>query len=150
MTEKNYNYPAPIKFSKLISYFVIILGVGLLIYNLGKNNLQVIPVLILVGFMFLWFPLSWPNVKITDDGLYVEFLWTYLHVPWKNIITLKLSNAEPFGGVWLVIVDDKLTLLHYLFGIFYNFSVVRAFLIHPQAKSQRELIETIRRFIRKI
>jgi len=86
------------------------------------------------------------SVGITSDskGLYIEFFWKQLFVPWESITDLKpIFNITHFKNIW-VIRTNALTPFHRLYGIFYSFSISPCIVYNTNISESGELHKRIK------
>ncbi len=72
---------------------------------------------------------SWSNIRIVEDGIRVEFLWTELPVKWDEIKMIRRYGSHKFGG-WIVITKNRLTVFHRLYSLVTILSLDPGFQIH--------------------
>ncbi len=86
-----------------------------------------------------------PDIDTDEEGLLVEFLWKRIRVSWNDVIELKPMfryGIPSFGNpIPVVVITNKLTPFHRLYGLLYGFSFKPAFVIQP-AISEFELLKT--------
>jgi hypothetical protein len=154
METRHYRYPAEVQNFKALSKFFLFLylflsGVGILGYQLSYYTEPVGYYYLLIGFplaiFFVVFHLGdYPDVKADDKGLYVEFLWAYLPVPWEDIIEIKHFRFL-FLEWWLITTRNHLTFFHRLYSVYSLKSFLPGFLIHHKSsKDQSDLMKLIR------
>lgn len=86
---------------------------------------------------------SWADLEIADDGIYVEFLWKKMHVPWNSIIKIK-SAGFGFVRTDVVLVDNHhLTGFHRIYSLFTVGSLQPGFHIHSHFLQSTELFKLI-------
>jgi len=153
METKYYRYSAEVQNFKTLGKFILFLflflsGVVILSYPSSgqtKEGIYYLLIGIAVTVLFVVFHLgSYPDVRADDKGLYVEFLWTYLPVPWEDIAEIK-----PFKFIFLewrlITTKGHLTFFHRLYSIYSLKSFLPGFLIHPKSsKDQSDLLRLIR------
>lgn len=89
---------------------------------------------------------SWADLEITDKGVYVEFWWKKLLVPWNSIKSIKGSGFG-FVRTEVVLVDNQcLTEFHRVYGLFTVGSFNRAFHIHPYFLQPKDLFKLIHKY----
>jgi hypothetical protein len=155
METRHYRYPASIQNLKaciklffLLSLFIS--GIGILTYKSANHNdqtgyyylLLAIPLAIFMAVSILGY---YPDIRVDNNGLYVEFLWTYLPVPWKDIVEIKHFKFF-FLEWWLIITtQNRLTFFHRLYSVNVLKSFLPGFYIHHKAsKDQSDLLKLIR------
>ena len=145
------NFKTLIKFS--IPLFLFLSIIGALSYQSADHGdrevyyylLLGIPLAIL-GYVFTLG--DYPDVKADDNGLYVEFLWTYLPVPWEDIIEIKHFRFL-FLEWWLITTKNHLTFFHRLYSVYSLKSFLPGFLIHPkELQDQADLLKLIKRQVK--
>jgi hypothetical protein len=97
--------------------------------------------LFLTGWLALW--QMYPAVQTSAQGIRVRFLWLWwLFVPWDDIVGLYRWRVA--GKRIVIIVVEKLTFFHVLYGVVYAEMLKPAFLISTSIASYDELIQTIK------
>lgn len=84
-----------------------------------------------------------PDIKVTDKGLEVEFFWRNLDIAWDEVIDIR-PLGSPFGHIHAVRAK-RITPLHRLYGLIYTKSISPALLIRDSISDSSELIQGIRR-----
>jgi hypothetical protein len=95
---------------------------------------------ILVGAYF------YQDIWVDEDGILVEFLWKKVRVKWEDIIEIKLA-----WGFWLapkesrpvIVLVNRLTPFHCVFGVLYGWSIRPGFIIFPTISDFQSLKKTI-------
>ncbi|GEM_PF-3624074 len=90
------------------------------------------------GLIFLFIANLFPEIKIDDRGLLVQFFLGWLMVKWDDV-----DAVEPglfFDDV--VVRTRALTFFHSLYG-FFGFSLMPSFLIRPRISNYRKLMNLI-------
>ena len=158
MNKKACKYPQKIQFSKLSCKVAIVLAVFLLIPLILKNNeptdfgsifeyflAMSLPPLLIV-FSCVCYLGSWADLEVSDNGIYIEFLWKKIHVPWSSIITIK-SIGLGFVRIDVVLVDHScLTIFHRIYSLFTVVSIRPGFHIHPHFLQSHELYKLIHKY----
>ncbi len=72
------------------------------------------------------------KMKIDNEGLYVEYFWRYIFVPWSKVI-LERS----------VLYIEALPLIYYGQGLLFRWSLKKIILIFPNISDYQELLEKI-------
>lgn len=154
METRHYRYPPSIQnfkaYIKLFFFlYLFISGIGILTYQWANHNDQAgyyylllgIPLAIFGAVFILGY---YPDVKVDVNGLYVEFLWTYLAVPWEDILEIKYFRFL-FLEWWLITTKNHLTFFHRLYSIYSLKAFLPGFLIHHKlSKDQNDLLKLIR------
>jgi hypothetical protein len=97
---------------------------------------------LLMTFSCVFYLGSWADLEIADDGIYVEFLWKNLHVPWSSIVKIKGTG---FGFVHTDVVlvgAQHLTVFHRVYSLTIG-SLQPGFHIHPHFLQSHELFKLI-------
>lgn len=90
---------------------------------------------------------EYPDVKVDDNGLQVEFLWTYFPIPWGDIVEIKPFRFL-FLEWWLVTTKNHLTFFHRMYSIYSLKSFLPGFLIHDkESQDHSDLLKLIRKQI---
>ncbi|HZM22680.1 MAG TPA: hypothetical protein VFC02_13110 [Anaerolineales bacterium] len=90
------------------------------------------------------------DVYVDDQGLFVEFLWNKIKVPWQDIIEVKYIWGVGFLREEkrpLVVVVKSLTSFHRVFGVLYAKSIRPAFIIDVTIDDFQTLKKTIQKHI---
>lgn len=110
---------------------------------------SVIPILgllgVLVAFLISWLALwqMYPAVQTSAQGIRIRFLrFWWLFVPWDEIV--ELCRWRVFGKRTVIIVVEKLTSFHVLYGAVYAEILKPAFLVSASIADYDELIQTIK------
>ncbi|MBK9924953.1 MAG: hypothetical protein IPP66_06625 [Anaerolineales bacterium] len=155
MENKYYRYPVEIQNRKtLIKFFAFLFllfsDIVILAYPLADNNYQknyyyllLTVLMVIIGFIFAFG--EYPDVKTDDNGLYVEFLWTYLPIPWEDITEIK-HYSFLLSDWWLITTKNRLTFFHRLYSIYLFKSFFPSFYIHHKSsQDQADLLKLIRK-----
>lgn len=157
METRHYRYPPLIQNYKAFSKFFLFLylflsGVVILSYPSPGQTEEGIYYLLIglpVAIFFVVCHLGdYPDVKADDNGLYVEFLWTYLPIPWDDIIEIKYFSFF-FLEWWLITTRNHLTFFHRLYSVYSLKSFLPGFLIHHKgSQEQTNLLKLIRKQVK--
>jgi len=90
----------------------------------------------------------YPDIAVSDDGLAVSFYFSWLFVPWKDVVSVTRSFAAA-GRIYLVRVR-KLTIIHRLVSFSQSGSIQPGFLISPSISDYPDLLRTIREHMDEI
>jgi hypothetical protein len=151
---KRYQYPSGIEVSKGFAVFMFFLFIVALIslilfrdrYNFSPIEFRRAILVVIFGCLFsLYYRGTWCDLKVDENGLYVEFLWNMLFVPWKEIKQLKYAGFYPIGH-WVIHTQNSLTLFHRLYSLD-TFSLSPGFHIHDSIENKSELISIIKKKI---
>lgn len=82
------------------------------------------------------------EVRADADGLYVEFFWKYLFVPWEKIKGIKYIGFRP-TGYWIILTDHSLTIFHRLYAVG-TWPLFPSFHIHEKIESRDVLLSIIK------
>lgn len=155
MTTKHFKYPPIFQIVKVLATVIMVLVPLLIIivllqsdYNFFQEEYRIatlsIPFTILVCILIVG---SMCEIKADADGLYVEFFWKYLFVPWEKIKAIKYVGFRP-GGYWIISTNNALTRFHWLYSIG-TFPLRPSFHIHEQIESRSMLLSIIKEKISK-
>jgi len=151
---KRYQYRLGIEVSKVFAGGMFFLSLILLIlftvFRDKYNVSQIVHLDPIIGAGFgclfsLYYIGTWCDIKVSDDGLHVEFLWNMLFVPWSEIKQLKYLGFYPIG-YWVVHTKNSLTFFHRLYSLG-TFSISPSFHIHDSIDDKNELILFIKKSI---
>jgi hypothetical protein len=149
---KYYRYSLGIEVTKGFAKFIFFLSPVVLIlfivfrdkYNFSPIDFQRAILGAIFGCLFsLYYAGTWCDIKVDENGLYVEFLWNMLFVPWKEIKQLKYLGFYPIG-YWVVHAQNSLTLFHRLYSLG-TFPPSLSFHIHDSIDNKNELISIIKK-----
>ena len=157
MESRHYRYPTSIQNLKTniklsLFLFLILAGFGLLTYDSANHNDPVGYYYLLIAIPFAVYGIiftlgEYPDVKVDDNGLHVEFLWTYLPIPWGDIVEIKHFRFL-FLKWWLVTTKNHLTFFHRMYSIYSLKSFLPGFLIHDkESQDHSDLLKLIRKQI---
>jgi hypothetical protein len=102
-------------------------------------------VVVLVFFLIAWLALwqMFPAIRTSSQGIEVRLFWFWWRsVPWDDVV--EVSPWRAAGRRLLVVVVNRLTWFHRVYGIVYGESVRPAFLISEGIAHCDELLRTIR------
>lgn len=149
MTTRQFKYPRIFQIVKIQTTIMMVLAplllIGLLLseYSLSREAHKIailsIPFTILVCMLIIG---SICEIKTNTDGLYVEFFWKYLFVPWEKIKSIKYIGFRPVG-YWIVLTDNSLTIFHRLYTIG-TLPLLPSFHIHEKIESRAMLLSIIK------
>ena len=113
-------------------------GVAYIIPMLGLIGVLVV---FLISCLALW--QMYPPVQSSAQGIRIRFLWFWwFFIPWGDIVGLYRWRVA--GQRIVIIVVDKLTSFHILYGVVYAEMRKPAFLISTSIANYDELIQTIK------
>ena len=134
------------KFQFTIIMFLIPLLFGWLLlsdYSLSREKYKIAALtIVLVMPICLHTIGSRCEVKTNADGLYVEFFWKFLFVPWEEIKGVKYIGLRPFG-YWIVLTNKSITIFHRLYSIG-TFPLLHSFQIHKDLEARDVLLSMIK------
>lgn len=78
---------------------------------------------------------SFSNVKTDKTGLYIEYFWKYVQIPWSKV-SLKSS----------IVYSETLPLVFYGQGLLFRLSLKKIFLIFPYISNYKDLLEEINEY----
>lgn len=149
---RRYIYSFGIEATKGFAKFMFFLSAVALIlfitfrdkYNLSPIDFQRAILGAIFGCLFsLYYIGTWCDIKVDNDGLHVEFLWTMLFVPWKEIKQLKYLGFYPIG-YWVIRTQSSLTIFHRLYSLG-TFPPSPSLHIHDSIEDKNELISIIKK-----
>lgn len=149
---KHYRYSPGIKTTKGFAKFMFFLSILVLVlFIIFKDNYDFPPIdfrRAILGTIFgclfsLYYVGTWCDIQVVENGLYVEFLWNMLFVPWEEIKQLKYLGFYPIG-YWVVHTQNSLTLFHRLYSLG-TFPPSPSFHIHDSIKDKNELISILKK-----
>lgn len=149
---KQYLYSFGIEATKGFAKFMFFLSLVVLIlftiykdrYNFTQIEYQRAILGAIFGCLFsLYYAGTWCDIKVDEDGMYVEFLWTMFFIPWKEIRQIKYLGFHPVG-YWVVHTHNSLTLFHQLYSLG-TFPLSPSFHIHDGIEDKNELISIIKK-----
>jgi hypothetical protein len=148
MSTKRFRYPPIFKIVKIQIKVMMVLAPLLLIgllrsnYSLSREEYRIailsIPFTILLCMLIIG---SICEIKTDTNGLYIEFFWKYLFVPWEDIRGIKYVGFRPVG-YWIVITNNSLTLFHRLYAVG-TLPLLPSFHIHENIESRSVLLSII-------
>lgn len=149
MVTKEFKYPHTIQLVKFQAKALMVLIPVLLVallqseFELPHEGYRVaVLTIVLAPILCAYIVGSFCEIRTNIDGLYVEFFWKNLFVPWEEIRDIKYIGFRPFG-YWIVLTDRSLTIFHKLYSIG-TFSFLPSFQIHENLESRDVLLSTIR------
>jgi hypothetical protein len=130
------------------------------VFGGDRSLIDLIKVLVSVIFAaaftvsaFLIAAYYFPDIDTDEEGLLVEFLWKRIRVSWDDVIELKpvfMYGIPSFGRpVPVVVLTEKLTPFHRVYGLLYGFSTKPAFVIQPGVSEFELLKNDIEKHIKK-
>ena len=93
--------------------------------NSGLKGISVVIVAFFSMIFILVAAYFFQDILVDEEGLLIEFLWQKVRVRWSDVEEIK-SNV--FGSGWIVVVN-KLTPFHRIFGLIYGFTIKPAFVV---------------------
>lgn len=131
---------------KIFSILFLLLIPLLITSNDFKSTLEFCSAVLVPLFMVLsciFYLGSWADLDVADDGIYVEFLWKELYVPWSGIVKIK-SMGFGFTHTDVVLVENRyLTGFHRIYSLFTFGSLQPSFHIHSHFLQSKELFKLI-------
>ena len=108
-----------------------------------------IAIVALIG-VFVFFLLAWlalwqmyPEIQTSSRGIKIRFFWFWwLYVPWDSVVDVFRWRLA--GKRTLIVVVDRLTRFHRLYGIVYAEVAKPAFLISGSIERYDELVQIIK------
>jgi hypothetical protein len=149
MTAKPFRYPPIFHIVKVQIKVMMVLIPVLLIallrseYNISQEEFRLAIltiILTIIGGVYIVGSLC--EIKTDTDGLYVEFFWKYLFVPWEKIKGIRYIGFRPFG-YWIVVTENSLTIVHRLYAIG-TLPLLPSFHIHEKLESRSMLLSLIK------
>ena len=154
MTTKQFRYPFVYQVVKVqikvMMVLVPLLLIGLLQseYSLSREEYRIailsIPFTIFLCMLIIG---SICEIKTGADGLYVQFFWKYLFVPWEKIKGLKYIGFRP-TGYWIVLTENSLTPFHRVYAVG-AWPLLPSFHIHEKLENRDVLLSLIKSKVTK-
>jgi hypothetical protein len=82
------------------------------------------------------------ELSLDESGVNVTFLWYILHVDWQDIVDIKPKRFLGRSHSW-VVLTNKLSPFHRLYGAIYGFSWLPSFMISPSLHDGEKLAKII-------
>jgi hypothetical protein len=86
---------------------------------------------------------AWPNIKILENGLEIDFLWRSLYVPFNEIIGINHTGSDKFGLTLVKVKPGFLTAFHRVYGFITFQTANPCFYIHPNIQNYQSLLNKI-------
>src|SRR5687768_13906076 len=154
MDSKRFTYPLIVQWSRQIIIFTAILPVILipllLISNDFKSVSEFTAAIVSPLFMTLSSVLyqgAWADLETDDEGIYIQFLWKKLYVPWDNLVDVKDFGVSLARTTIVLVNKNRLTWFHRIYSVFTVGSFLPGFHIYPQLTHSKELLHIINRHI---
>jgi len=107
---------------------------------LSVLGLAAILIVFLIGWLALWY--MFPTVQTSAKGMRVRvFSFWWVFIPWEDIVSLYRWRVS--GRRIVIIVANRLTPFHVLYGVMYAEMLKPAFLISASIADYDELIKTV-------
>jgi hypothetical protein len=91
------------------------------------------------------------DVWVDEEGLLIEFLWRRFKVRWVDVIEAK--SAWGFVGSEnnrpLIVLVNRLTPFHRVFGVLYGWSIRTGFVIFPTISDFQSIKQTIESHVKE-
>jgi hypothetical protein len=149
MTTKQFKYPPVFQFVrvqiKVMMVLILVLLIALLQseYQLPQEGYRIaLLTIILAPLLCLYIIGSLCEIRTDTDGVYVEFFWKYLFVPWEKVNGIKYVGFRPVG-YWIILTDNSLTIFHRLYAVG-TLPLLPSFHIHEKIESRDMLLSMIR------
>lgn len=150
-----FTYPKPIQATKSYLQFIIfasILLTPIILFNnpIGEYSsfydciLSLLIPYILLPLSCILYIGAWPNIKVLDNGLEIEFLWRSLFVPFKEITNANHTGSGKFGVTIVEVKAGYLTFFHRIYGLLMLKSIKPCFYIHPNIHNYNTLLKIVR------
>jgi len=152
MTTNQFRYPPMFQIVKALAKIMMVLIPFLFVmlilsdYNLSQEEYKIMLLSIVfaeIGGMLITG--SSCEIKTDVHGLYVEFFWKYLFVPWDKIKGIKYIGFRPIG-YWVVLTNESLTPFHRLYALG-TLPLLPSFHIHEEIESRDTLLTIIKKRI---
>jgi hypothetical protein len=162
---KYYLYPWP-QFFRIFSALGVLLGLFLLVGTFGmglsalgtghEGAFAAISLGLLVSLGVIWGGFVWgnslPNIRISEDGLAVHYLFRWRFVPWTKFVeiaTAPIGSRRPgsAGRIVRLVRVRKLSFYHQILGLSLSLTWrqgTSVFLIGSNIRGFDELMRTIR------
>lgn len=149
MTTKQFKYPRVFQFVRVqIKIMMVLIPVLLILLLLSDYELPLegyriaLLTIIFAPMLGAYIVGSLCEVKAETDGLYVEFFWRDLFVPWEKIKGIKYIGFRP-TGYWIILTDQSLTPFHRLYALG-TWTLLPSFHIHEMLESRETLLSVIK------
>lgn len=131
-----------------------LIAIALLVVKQARTaaSSQVAGAIVIVGLVgvFAFFLVAWlaiwqmfPEIQTSSQGIKVRFFWFWwLFVPWDDIVDVFRWRLA--GRRTVVVVVERLTHFHRLYGAVYAETARPAFLISESIEHYDELVQTIK------
>jgi hypothetical protein len=157
MNKRKFKYPQYMSVTKNIAKLMVVLLIVFTIYILITAKpldydtvfeyLVALVSPIVMGVFIFWFIYAWSDISVDQTGLFVEFLWFDLYVPWDDIVSLQYIGSKSFG-VWLLQTkNNRLTPFHKSYSFIKKLSLRPGLFIYTRSKAHNDLIKTIEKNI---
>lgn len=154
---RNYCYPHHFrskyrKYTSLVfsgTFFLVVVATALLDFQDLLDD--VISGLLIIGGAFtlvvydLYTINMYPNLTTTEEGLGVEFLSSYVHISWKDVESIHMtqSNYYPEEFTEWFVRTKKLTPFHLLYGKAKYRDYVTGFVVRSEIENIQQLLDEI-------
>ncbi len=154
MESKSFTYPLKVqRFKYQVKFTAIlpILLITLLMIRIDfKSTLEFLAAIFFPLLMTLGSVLylgAWADLEIDDEGIYVQFLWRKLYVPWDDLVDVKDFGFSRARTTIVLVNKNRLTWFHRIYSVFTVGSFLPGFHIYPQLTHSKELLHIINRHI---
>lgn len=152
MTTKQFKYPPVFQLVRLQIKVMMVLIPMLLFallrseYELSEEGYRIaVMTMVLAPILCLYILGSLCEIRTDTDGIYIEFFWKYLFVPWDKINGIKYIGFRPVG-YWIILTDNSLTIFHRLYAVG-TLPLLPSFHVHEKLESRDLLLSVIRKRI---
>jgi hypothetical protein len=142
-------------FFRLGGLLSLLIGVGILAFAVVAQlnaGLMALPGLCIAWYLFciptiigLILFNFYPSLYLSDEGISISFMLGQIFVPWSSVISVKTSRL---GIHHTGVLAQRISLLHYAYGVLFLHTVHPAFLIDPALSDRIALIESIEEHIK--
>jgi len=150
---KDYHYSKKMRvfksIGKIVAIYTILLNIVILFISFPDfSNREIILIvgILIITIFTVYIIYSWPDVRIDEKSLFIEFLWKRIRINISDIINIKRVNNVPFGA-WLISANG-LTPFHRLYGIQYGMCLDPSFLIWSNLLDKEGLLQEIQNQIK--
>jgi len=154
MTQRLFRNQNSIKYAKVCGYLLIIPSLSsiLLIFcylilnpkilfeefsQVFGTTISLFLNLFIASYIINYFP----DIKIEDEYIYIQFFWFWIKTPWERILFIKRIKTFLFRQY--IVCSEELTFFHRLYGLLFLFSPKACFLINTSLDSYEDLVNEI-------
>jgi hypothetical protein len=149
-----FTYPKPIQATKsylqIIIFASILLTPVVLLNNRIEQYSSISDYMLSLLLPYSLLPLScifyigaWPNIKVLDSGIEIEFLWRSLFIPFNEITGTIHTGSGKFGVTVVEVRAGYLTHFHRIYGVLSFKSIKPCFYIHSNIHNYNSLLKIV-------